>query len=111
MSKTNQINITVTLGEDQIPESISWEASGQEEQAKAMLLSFFDEKTKETLKIDLWTRDMEVREMDQFFFTTLNAMTDTYVKATGNAQLAGAMKSFAEYFGVSTGLIEPKDEQ
>ncbi len=110
MKKKNKINIEVTLGADQIPETISWDASGQKEHAKAMLLSFFDHKTQETLKIDLWTKDMEIREMDQFFFTTLNAMTDTYVKATGNAQLAGAMKSFAEYFGVSTGLIEPKPE-
>ncbi len=111
MKKKNTIHIEVALSEDQIPEAIRWDASGQQEEAKAMLLSFFDKNSKETLKIDLWTKDMEVQEMDQFFFTTLNAMTDTYVKATGNAQLAGAMKSFAEFFGVKTGLIEAKDSQ
>lgn len=103
----NIINIKVALGEDQVPESIQWSATGQvkESESKAMLLSLFDKETLDTLKIDLWTKDMQVGEMDRFFFQTLRAMADTYYKATNNKELATAMQQFVQYFAEETGVI------
>jgi len=70
-----------------------------------MLLSIFDRESMETLKIDLWTKDMQVIEMDRFFFQTLRAMADTYYKATQNAQLANEMQRFVQYFGEKTEIL------
>lgn len=106
MSK-NIINITVGLGEDQVPESIHWSATGQVEksESKAMLLSLFDKDTLDTMKIDLWTKDMQVGEMDRFFYQTMRALADTYYKSTGNQKLATAMQQFVQYFAEETGAI------
>ena len=75
---------------------------------KAFLLSMFDADTKDTLKIDLWTKDFQVMEMDRFFYQTFRAMCDTYQKATQNNELANAMRDFTNYFGEKTGIILPK---
>ena len=88
---------------------VDMELSGSDfpepQSVKAMLLSVFDMDRKETLKIDLWTKDMQVQEMDRFVFQTLRGMTDTYAKATNNAALANQMAKFVEYFGQQTGII------
>ena len=107
--QTSDINIKVGLNEEKMPIRIDWDASdipngGQV--AKAMLLSFFDEESKDTLKVDLWTTEMQVIEMDRFVFQTLRGLADTYFKATQNAELATSMRQFVHYFGEKTGIIK-----
>ena len=109
MNSRKQIRININLDEVQVPEKIEWDAddhAGGAKDCKAMLLSLFDEQSKETLKIDLWTKEMQVAEMDRFFFQTLRALADTYFKATQNAELATDMQRFVQYFGERTKIIE-----
>ena len=110
MSKSvSEIKIQVELNEDKHPESIKWIADGpegiQSQDCKAMLVSFFDEASLETFKIDLWTNKMQIAEMDRFMFHTLNALADTYNRSTQNNELANQMKSFAKHFGEFTEII------
>jgi len=63
-----------------------------------MLLSIWDNKTKETLRIDLWTKDMPVDEMKIFFHQTLVAMADTFERATQDEKMAATMRDFTDYF-------------
>lgn len=110
IASSSDINITVGLNEKKIPVSIKWKAEGsstdgQAKPCKAMLLSLFDKETLETLKIDLWTKEMQVDEMDRFVFQTLRALADTYYKATQNAELATDMQRFVQYFGEKTEII------
>ena len=113
IEKKSKIEINIGLNEQQIPVAINWKATDGTDSAptecKAMLVSFFDKKTKETQKIDLWTKDMQVIEMDRFFFQTMRALADTYFKATQNAQLASEMQRFVQYFGEQTEIL-PKNE-
>ena len=109
------INIKVGLDENKHPKTIFWRSDDnpdghKEQEAKAMLVSFFDKEYKDTFKIDLWTSEMQVAEMDRFVFQSLKAITDTYLKATGNRQLANDMQRFVQYFGESTEII-PKEGQ
>ncbi len=107
-----QIRINVTLDDKQVPEKITWEADDNSTglmETKGLLLSFFDKASKETLKIDLWTKDMQVGEMDRLMFHTLRSLADTYYKATQNAQLAADLQRFVQYFGEKTEII-PKSE-
>lgn len=113
-SKTG-IEIMVGLDDNKIPEIIEWRTTGEKEtpdfqEAKAFLLSFFDKKSKDTLKIDLWTSEMQVIEMDRFMFQTLRALGDTYFKSTGNNELASDFQKFVSYFGQKTGTIPSDDE-
>lgn len=109
-TKNSKIELTVELGEDGIPARITWIAPGNpngpgEQECKAMMLSVFDKESKDTLKIDLWTKDMQVVEMDRFVYQTLRALADTYQRATQNTALANDMQRFAVYFGEQTEIV------
>jgi gliding motility-associated protein GldC len=98
---TSEIKFDVTLDENKVPESLKWTAKdgGVENQdAKAIMLSVWDSKAKESLRIDLWTKDMPVDEMKIFFHQTLVAMADTFQRATTDDKMADTMRDFCEYF-------------
>ena len=110
-TQTSQIQINIGLDENKVPVAIDWIADDNSDQkkpspCKAVLLSLFDRQTLETMKIDLWTKDMQINEMDRFFFQTLRALADTYFKATKNRELAVDMQKFVHYFGEKTGIIK-----
>lgn len=103
MSNTikSTIELTVELDENRVPETLHWTAQDggiQNEEAKAMMLSVWDHKTQETLRIDLWTKDMPVDEMKVFFHQTLVAMANTFNRATQDEKMTATMKDFCDYF-------------
>lgn len=111
--KEKTIRIQVGLNDANHPVEINWTADDQQvdqamQSSKAMLLALFDRETLETLKIDLWTKDMQVVEMDRFFFQTLRSLADTYYRATQNAALATDFQRFVQYFGEQTEIIPKK---
>ena len=70
---TSEIKFLVELDENRVPERLSWTAQDggvNAEEAKAMMLSIWDSNAQETLRIDLWTKDMPVDEMKLFFHQT-----------------------------------------
>ncbi|MCQ0110588.1 gliding motility-associated protein GldC [Zhouia amylolytica] len=98
---TSNINLRVELDENRIPEKLQWTAEDggvSEEEAKALLLSVWDSEKKETLRIDLWTKEMTVDEMKIFFHQTLLGMSDTFYRATQDEKMTATMKDFCEYF-------------
>src|SRR4051812_7004706 len=96
------ITIDVILDKDKVPEQINWKAENstadEAQRAKAMMISFWDGADKSALRIDLWTKDMMVDEMADFFYQTITTMGDTYARATQNSELAQDMKNFAKDF-------------
>jgi len=92
----------VTLDKDRIPEDIRWTATDSTadnmRRSKAMMLAFWDGAEKTALRIDLWTREMMVDEMADFFYQTLMTMAETYQRATQDPVLMGEMKEFARDF-------------
>ncbi|WP_222983351.1 gliding motility protein GldC [Flagellimonas meishanensis] len=101
VTHTSEIKLKVGLDENRIPEELTWSAEDggvENEEAKAMMLSVWDSKNRESLKIDLWTKDMPVDEMKLFFHQTLVTMADTFFKATQDEKMTATMKDFCEYF-------------
>lgn len=99
--KESKIIVNVTLDDNNIPEKLQWEATdGAQElsESKAAFLSFWDLKTKETLRIDLWTKEMESDEMKHFFHQTLLSMSDTLERAIGEDKMAGDLRDFCHHF-------------
>ncbi len=98
----SNILIDVSLNENRVPESITWTASESNEdsarKAKAMMLSFWDGAEKSALRIDLWTKDMMVDEMADFFYQMFSTMADTYERATKQKELSADIKNFAKDF-------------
>ena len=98
---TSEIKFLVELDQNRVPEKITWTAQDggvDAEEAKAMMLSIWDSKAQETLRIDLWTKDMPVDEMKLFFHQTLVAMADTFNRATNDEKMTATMKDFCDYF-------------
>ena len=98
---TSEIKFLVELDENRVPEKLTWTAQDggvDAEEAKAMMLSIWDSKAKETLRIDLWTKEMPVDEMKLFFHQTLVAMSETFSRATGDEKMTATMKDFCDYF-------------
>lgn len=98
---TSKIELVVELDENRIPEKLNWSAEDggiTNEEARAIMLSVWDSKAKETLRIDLWTKDMPVDEMKQFFHQTLVSMSDTFKRATQDEKMTATMKDFCDYF-------------
>jgi gliding motility-associated protein GldC len=97
----SKIELNVELDANRIPEKLFWTAQDggvSNEEAKAMMLSVWDSKAQETLRIDLWTKDMPVDEMKVFFHQTLVAMSNTFNKATQDEKMTATMKDFCDYF-------------
>jgi gliding motility-associated protein GldC len=96
------ITIDVVTDENKVPEAISWSAPGTNaenaQKAKAMMIAFWDAADKAALRIDLWTKDMMVDEMADFFYQTLMTMADTYGRATKYNEQVDEMKKFAKGF-------------
>ena len=97
----SKIEINVELDENRVPEKLNWSAQEggvSNEEAKALMLSVWDSKAQETLKIDLWTKDMPVDEMKLFFHQTLVTMSDSFFRATQDEKMTATMKDFCDYF-------------
>ena len=98
---TSKIELNVELDDNRVPEKLFWTAEDggiTNEEAKAMMLAVWDAKAQETLRIDLWTKDMPVDEMKVFFHQTLVAMSDTFNRATQDEKMTATMKDFCDYF-------------
>ncbi|HEY8658970.1 MAG TPA: gliding motility protein GldC [Hanamia sp.] len=101
MTESN-ININVQLDADKVPQQISWSASESTadtpQKAKAMCLALWDGIDKTALRIDLWTKDMMVDEMADFYYQVFVTMADTFQRATKHTELTNDIKSFAQKF-------------
>ena len=100
-TQTSKIVLNVELDDNRVPEKLYWTAKDGgivDQEAKAVLLSVWDNKAQEALRIDLWTKDMPVDEMKLFFHQTLVAMSDTFHRATQDEKMTATMKDFCDYF-------------
>ena len=106
--KKSTIQFDVELDENNIPDTIRWNASDAvaASDAKAIMLSVWDKKELNTLRIDLWTKEMTIDEMKQFFHQTLLTMSDTFQRATGDQKMSATMKDFCDYFAEKMDLIK-----
>ena len=108
-SITSEIKFEIELDQNRVPEKLFWTAEDggvAKEEAKAIMLSIWDSKAKETMRIDLWTKDMPVDEMKIFFHQTLVAMSDTFKRATDDEKMANTMKDFCDYFAEKLELVK-----
>lgn len=96
------IKIDVLLDPNKVPEQINWIASDSSaemvQKAKAMSVAFWDGADKTAMRIDLWTKDMMVDEMADFYYQMLMSMADTFKRATKQEEMSNDMKKFAKEF-------------
>ena len=99
------IKFEIELDENNLPLNIAMKASegaSNESNLKALMLSAWAAKTKETLRIDLWTKDMPVNEMLIMYHQTMMGMASTLERATGQDKLADALRDYCAFFAEQT---------
>jgi gliding motility-associated protein GldC len=96
------ITIDVLMDKSNHPNSIEWTATDsavkEAQQAKAMMLAFWDANKKSALHIDLWTKEMMVDEMAEFYYQMMSTMADTFSRATSHKEFVAHMKNSATEF-------------
>ncbi len=98
--KNSEIKFNITLDDDNVPESITWDASDKpaDSQSKtdAILISLWDQEQKNTLRIDLWSKDMSVEEMKRLCVDSVGGMAQTIRNATGDDFMADEMEALCQ---------------
>ena len=99
------LKFEVELDENHLPLNIKMQATGgsaEENNIKALMISAWAAITKETLRIDLWTKNMPVNEMFIMYHQTMMGMANSLDKATGENKLADALKDYCDFFAEQT---------
>lgn len=112
MVKTSQISVTIGMNDNNLPVKMKWSADDggvNDASASAMLLSLWDPKEKNTMKIDLWTKEMSVEEMKQFFHQTLLTLSDTFENATGETKISEDLRDYCYHFAEKM-MILPEEK-
>jgi gliding motility-associated protein GldC len=84
----SEIKFKVELDEQNIPEKIYWDADQKDNpgfsETKSISLSLWDDSNKNTLRIDLWTKEMPMDDMKRFYIDCLGGISQTILNSTGD---------------------------
>jgi gliding motility-associated protein GldC len=110
MPKTSEIKFTIQLDDKNMPKKIEWEATDAGFEGKkvcnTMMISLWDNDDQITMGIDLWTKEMLVNDMNIHFSQILNKMSGTYLRATGNNEIAQMLQNFSSEFAAKLDLLK-----
>jgi gliding motility-associated protein GldC len=108
--KKSQIKIDVVTNENNVPETINWTAQDggvDNAAAKALMLALWDENEQNTMRIDLWNKEMTVDEMKKFFHQTLLTMADSFERATGESNITEDLRDYCQHFADKMNILPP----
>lgn len=97
--KQSTIQFKIDLDEKNVPERIIWDASDKPEElseTKSISLSLWDHQQKNTLRIDLWTKDMPVDEMKRFYIDCLGGLAQSALTSTGDEFISNEINALCE---------------
>jgi gliding motility-associated protein GldC len=98
--KLSNINFKVHLDSKNVPEKIFWEATDKPEpgpsETKAISIALWDQQEKNTLRIDLWAKDMPVNEMKRFYIDCIGGIAQSLLTSTGDEAMANETNALCE---------------
>ena len=109
----SKLTFDLELDDNNVPKKIIMNSSDNQAKdvlLKSLMIAAWDEKTKETLMVPLWTKDMMVNEMFIMYHQTLMSMANTLSKSTGQDKLAGALRDYCEFFAQETKIIQSNQD-
>ena len=103
------LNFNINLDENHLPLSIEMHSNDiSQKYIKTLMISAWDASKQETLRIDLWTKDMPVNDMFIMFHQTMMGMASSLEKSTGRDRLAGALRDYCDFFAEETKIKDIK---
>lgn len=98
--KKSTISFTVELDNNNVPEKILWDATDKPDQGlsetKSISIALWDHLQKNTLRIDLWAKDMPVEEMKRFYVDCLGGLAQSMLSSTGDEVMANETNALCE---------------
>lgn len=97
--KKSEINFNIELDEQNVPENILWNATdkpGDADHTKAISIAVWDDIEKNTMRLDLWTKDMPILEMKKFYIDALGGMSQSLLAATGDDKMANSISELCD---------------
>ena len=102
------LKFEVELDENNLPNSIKMheeKASNSSIDLKALMIAGWDAKRKETLRVDIWTKDMPVNDMFIMYHQNMIGMATSLEKSTGQNKLANALRDYCDFFAKETKIL------
>ena len=101
--KKSKIVFDIELDQNDIPEKITWSATDDPAgekmtETKSISVSLWDHEQLNTLRIDLWTKDMTVDEMKRFYVDCIGGLAQSALSATGDEFMSSEMNNLCEKF-------------
>ena len=89
----SKIVFDIKLDADNVPEKINWSATDNPQgdapsETKAVSIALWDHKVKQSLRIDLWSKDMPVDEMKKFYIECIAGLGDGIKRSTNDEKMA-----------------------
>jgi gliding motility-associated protein GldC len=98
--KNSEINFKVELDNQNVPDKIYWDATDNPNEGindtRAIAVAVWDHYHRGTLKIDLWTKDMEVFDMKRFYIEIMSGIADTLLTATNDKKMADDIEGLCQ---------------
>ncbi len=98
--KKSEINFSIELDDKNVPEKIQWDATDKPDpgltDTKSISVALWDHKQKNTLRIDLWTKDMPVDDMKRFYIECLGGLAQSALSATGDEFIASEINALCD---------------
>lgn len=104
--KKSEIRFDIKLDENNVPEEITWNATdkpGDDDHTKAISIAVWDDAEKNTMRLDLWTKDMPVHEMKKFYIDALGGLAQSLLNATGDEQMSADINKLCDQLGKNLG--------
>jgi gliding motility-associated protein GldC len=99
MKKSN-INFTVQLDNNNVPDKIFWDATDKPDpeltETKSISIALWDHTQKNTLRIDLWSKDMPVEEMKKFYIDCIGGLAQSMLTSTGDEVMANETNALCQ---------------
>ena len=102
------LKFEVTLDENNLPEGIDMlgdEVDDSSINLKALMIAAWDSKKKETLRVDIWTKDMPVNDMFILYHQNMMGMATSLEKSTGEGKLAEGLRDYCSFFAEKTKIL------
>ncbi|HCW06990.1 MAG TPA: gliding motility protein GldC [Cytophagales bacterium] len=102
--KKSEITFEIELDGNNVPEKIQWNATDKPDagfsESKSISIALWDHVQKNTLRIDLWTKDMPVNEMKRFYIDCLGGLAQSVLTSTGDETMANEINQVCEKLAV-----------
>jgi len=98
--KKSTIKFEIELDQQNIPSKIFWDATDKPDEGmsetKSISVALWDDHQKNTLRIDLWAKDMPVNEMKRFHIDCLGGLAQNILNSTGDEHMASEINALCE---------------